>query len=321
MRDGRVFILPMLSRVADSLFWMSRYMERTDGILRMLKINYASSQDDIQEFSWKPVLKIFTFLNETEANALAHDTRAVLKYMLIEKENENSVLNIVTLARENGRSVQDHITKEMWQCINDFYHIMRQDKLADLLQREDPISTLDHLIKQGLLYYGTTDVTMARGEGNSFINIGKFLERAIQSTDILDVKFSDINYELDKINDTTYWKYLLMSISGYELYLKTYRGGFEAKNVVEQIVLNDQFPRSVIYSINQLHRYFERLKNERNQPDFQQIDFMIGKIKSQVRFSTPNSIVTDGLHHFLQETKGGLFEIGNQLNHNYFAYA
>ena len=311
----------MLSRVADSLFWMSRYMERTDGILRMLKINYASSQDDNQDFSWKPVLKIFTFLNDESANALAFDTRGVLKYMLIGKDNDNSVLNIVTLARENGRSVQDHITKEMWQCINDFYHIMRQDKLADMIQNEDPISTIDHLIKQELLYFGTTDVTMARGEGNSFINIGKFLERAIQSTDILDVKFSDINYELDKITDTTYWKYLLMSISGYELYLKTYRSGFEAKNVMEQIVLNEQFPRSVLYSINQLHRYFERLKNDRNQNEFHQIDFMIGKIKSQVKFSTSDSIINDGLHHFLNETKIRLFEIGNQLNQNYFAHA
>ena len=311
----------MLSRVADSLFWMSRYMERTDGILRMLKINYASSQDDNQDFSWKPVLKIFTFLNDESANALAFDTRGVLKYMLIGKDNDNSVLNIVTLARENGRSVQDHITKEMWQCINDFYHIMRQDKLADMIQNEDPISTIDHLIKQELLYFGTTDVTMARGEGNSFINIGKFLERAIQSTDILDVKFSDINYELDKITDTTYWKYLLMSISGYELYLKTYRSGFEAKNVMEQIVLNEQFPRSVLYSINQLHRYFQRLNNDRNQNEFQQIDFMIGKIKSQVKFSTPDSIINDGLHHFLNETKIRLFEIGNQLNQNYFAHA
>jgi uncharacterized alpha-E superfamily protein len=311
----------MLSRVADSLFWMSRYMERTDGILRMLKINYASSQDDIQVFSWKPVLKIFTFPNDESANALAQDTRGVLKYMLIGKDNDNSVLNIVTLARENGRSVQDHITKEMWQCINDFYHIMRLDKLADMIQNEDPISTIDHLIKQELLYFGTTDVTMARGEGNSFINIGKFLERAIQSTDILDVKFSDINYELDKITDTTYWKYLLKSISGYELYLKTYRSGFEAKNVMEQIVLNEQFPRSVLYSINQLHRYFERLKNDRNQNEFHQIDFMIGKIKSQVKFSTPDSIINDGLHCFLNETKIRLFEIGNQLNQNYFAHA
>src|SRR6187431_2057748 len=184
----------MLSRVANSLYWMSRYMERTDGILRMLKINYASSQDEIQEFSWKPVLKIFTFLDENEANVLEHDTRALLQFMTIGKENPNSVLNILTLARENGRSVQDHITKEMWQCINDFYHIMRQEKLAEMLQNEDPISTLDSLIKQGLLYFGTTDVTMARGEGNSFINVGKYLERAIQSTDILDVKFSDMYY-------------------------------------------------------------------------------------------------------------------------------
>src|SRR3982750_1240255 len=103
----------MLSRVADSLFWMSRYMERADGILRMLKINYASSQDDIQEFSWKPVLKIFTFLKEGEAAALAQNTRNVLQYMVTDKENPNSVFNIVTQARENGRAVQDHITKEM----------------------------------------------------------------------------------------------------------------------------------------------------------------------------------------------------------------
>jgi uncharacterized alpha-E superfamily protein len=310
----------MLSRVADSLYWMSRYMERTDGILRMLKINYASSQDDSQEFSWRPVLKIFTFLEETDANALVHDTRAVLQFMVIGKDNPNSVLNMVTLARENARSVQDHITKEMWQCINDFYHLMRQDKLADMLQREDPITTLDNLIKQGLLYFGTTDVTMARGEGNSFINIGKFLERAMQSIDILDVKFSDMNYEMDKITDTTYWKYLLMSISGYELYLKTYRGGFEAKNVVEQIVLNDQFPRSVIYSISQLLRYFERLKNDANKADYNQIDFMIGKLKSKVKFSTTDSIVSEGLPLFLNDTKKALFEIGKKLNQHYFAH-
>jgi len=296
-------------------------MERTDGILRMLKINYASSQDDDQEFSWKPVLKIFTFLEDTEANTLAHNTRAVLQFMVIGKDNPNSVLNIVTLARENARSVQDHITKEMWQCINDFYHIMRQDKLAELFQLEDPITVLDNLIKQGLLYFGTTDVTMARGEGNSFINIGKFLERAIQSTDILDVKFSDMNYEMGKMTDTTYWKYFLMSIAGYELYLKTYRGGFEAKNVLEQIVLSKQFPRSVLYSINHLHWSFERLKHEHNKVDFEEINFMIGKIKSKIKFSTPDSIINEGLPPFFSDTKKGLFEIGTKLNQHYFAHA
>ena len=311
----------MLSRVADSLYWMSRYMERTDGILRMLKINYASSQDDIHEFSWLPVLKIFTFLNEEDARKMADNTRAVMQFMVIGKENPNSVLNIVTAARENGRSVQDHITKEMWQCLNDFYHTMRDEKLESMLKKEDPISVLDHLLKKGLLYFGTTDVTMARGEGNSFISIGKFLERAIQSIDILDIKFSNLDYEMNKTADTTYWKYLLLSISGLELYLKTYRGGFEAKNVVEQIVLNDQFPRSVIYSINRLHRYFERLKNDGNAAGYQQIDFMIGRIKSKVRFSTVDSISQEGLHHFLEDTKGCLFEIGNTLNQKYFAHS
>src|SRR5690349_11009481 len=118
----------MLSRVADSLFWMSRYMERTDGILRMLKINYASSQDDMHEFSWKPVLRIFSYLDEERAAAMASQSRTVLQYMITDKENRNSVLNIVTRARENARSVQDHITKELWQCLNDFYHTIRNEQ-------------------------------------------------------------------------------------------------------------------------------------------------------------------------------------------------
>jgi uncharacterized alpha-E superfamily protein len=296
-------------------------MERTDGILRMLKINYASSQDDIQEFSWKPVLKIFTFLNDAAASEMAYNSRAVLEYMVVGKDNPNSVLNIVTLARENGRGVQDHITKEMWQCLNDFYHAIRDENLSYQLQNDDPVTILDNLIRCGLLYFGTTDVTMARGEGNSFINIGKFLERAIQSTDILDIKFSDLEYDVNQTTDITYWKYLLLSISGYEIYLKTYRGGFESKNIVEQVVLNEQFPRSVMYCINQLHRYFERLKSERNATDFNQIDFMIGKCKSKVKFSTANSIFQEGLHPFLSETKTGLYDIGTALSRTYFAYS
>ncbi|HSC40050.1 MAG TPA: alpha-E domain-containing protein, partial [Chitinophagaceae bacterium] len=112
----------MLSRVADSLYWMSRYIERTDGILRMLKINYASSQDDINEFSWKSALRVFTYLEEEQINDFSHQSREVLQFMVTGKENPNSVMNIIKRARENARSVQDHITKELWQCLNDFYH-------------------------------------------------------------------------------------------------------------------------------------------------------------------------------------------------------
>jgi len=310
----------MLSRVADSLYWMGRYIERTDGILRMLKINYASSQDDLHEFSWKPVLRTFTYLKEEEANALAHDSRAVLQFMVTDKENPNSVVNIVTHARENARSVQDHITKELWQCLNDYYHSVRDEQLIQLLHREDPVTILDILIRHGLLYYGITDITMARGEGYAFINIGKFLERSVQSADILDIKFSDVSYDFSRA-DTTYWKYLLLSISGYELYLKTYRSGFDPKNVVEQIVLNQDFPRSVEYSVSQLHRYFQRLQSDRNVEGFKKIDFMIGKVRSRVKYSTVEAILQQGLHAYLKSIKEDLYQVGNAFNQYYFAYS
>lgn len=311
----------MLSRVADSLYWMSRYMERADGILRMLKINYAASQDDLQDFSWAPVLKIFTTLPAALTTDLANDTRKVLALMITDRDNPNSVLNIVTQARENGRSVQDHITKEMWQCLNDFYHSIRQESLVEFLQKEDPVSVLDVLIRQGLLYFGTTDVTMSRGEGNAFISIGKYLERSIQSTDILDVKFSIVQQSWNEAADTAYWKYLLLSISGYELYLKTYRSGFNGKNTMEQIILHQGFPRSVIYCINKLEYYFTRIKNEKNMDGFKEVEFMIGKLKGRVQFSTAETIIEEGLHPYLTGIKAALLNVGSALNKNYFAHS
>src|SRR5579871_5862530 len=137
----------MLSRVADSLYWMSRYIERTDGILRMLKINYASSQENTSDFVWAPVLETFTDLDVKHFAALEKDGRAVLKLMVIDRENPNSVVNMVTRSRENARAVQDHITKEVWQCLNEFYHLVRNDKLAELLNNEEPITVLDSLIR------------------------------------------------------------------------------------------------------------------------------------------------------------------------------
>lgn len=311
----------MLSRVADSLYWMSRYMERSDGILRMLKINYASSQDDRNEFTWRPVLKIFSYLEEDEITKLEKNTRGVLHYMLLDKENSNSVFNMVSKSRENARSVQDHITKEVWQCLNEFYHIVRDEKLAQAVQVDDPITVLDKLIKQGLLYYGTTEITMARGEGMCFMSIGKYLERAIQSADILDVKFSDLSYDLEKTTDTTYWKYFLLSISGYELYLKNYRSGFEARNILDQIIFNNNFPRSVQYSVSQLQRYFERLKSERNPQSFEKINFMIGKLRTGIQFSNVQMISEEGLHSYLKRVHQDLYQVGHLLNQHYFSYS
>jgi uncharacterized alpha-E superfamily protein len=312
----------MLSRVASSLYWMSRYIERGDGMLRMLKINYASSQDTIQTFTWEPVIRIFAGLKDTnEIAALGNDSRSVLKYMVLDKDNPNSILNIITLARENARGVQELISKDLWQCLNEYYHTVRSPSIAFLLEKDDPITALDTLIKQGMLYYGTLEITMERGEGRGFINIGKFLERGIQSVDILDTKFGSVDENPDLLTDTSYWKHLLLSLGGYEIYLKTYRQGFEAENVLEQVVLNNDFPRSVLYSVNHIQRYVDRLKHESNMPEFRDLSFLIGRLQSSIKYSSVKSIRQDGLHDYLTNIRSELFKIGDALNKHYFAYS
>ena len=309
----------MLSRVAASFYWLSRYIERSDGILRMLKINYASSQDSIQGFTWEPVVRIFAGSNDELINKLKNDSRKVINYMVTDRENSNSILSIITLARENARGVQEHIPTDLWQCLNEYYHTVKETSLINSIKKEDPISVLDVLIKQVMLYYGTAEVTMERGPGRSFMNIGKYLERAIQSIDILDAKFGSINNNPDLLTDTTYWKHLLLSIGGYELYLKTYRDGIEAQNVLEQVILNNDFPRSVIYSVNNIQRYFDRLKIDSSMTDYQELSFQIGKLQSHIKYSSLKGIQGEGLHLFLTQIKDQLYHIGNLLNERYFA--
>ena len=311
----------MLSRVADSLYWMARYMERTDSILRMLKINYASSQDNTEDFSWQPVLRIFGNLEPEHASSLTSSSRKVIEYMVLDKENSNSIFNMVTKARENARGVQDNITTEVWQCLNGFYHVVHEERLKDALQYEDPITVIDALIRECMLYFGVSDNTMFRGEGLCFMNVGKYMERAVQTADILDVKLSNLSYDLDKPTDTTYWKYLLMSISGYSLYLKRYRSGFEAKNIIDQVLFNVDFPRSVLYSLNQLQRYFQRLQSDQNTEGFSKVDFLIGKLRSKLQYSDVQSVSHTGLHHYLKSINTDISSIGNMLNHYYFAYS
>lgn len=308
----------MLSRVAASLYWLSRYVERSDGILRMLKINYASSQDTVQEFTWEPVIRIFSGHGK-ETEKLDNDSRAVIRHMVTGKSNPNSILNIITLARENARGVQEHITKDLWQCLNEYYHTVKDIRLDNALRRDDPVGVLDILIRQVMLYYGTVEITMERGEGRSYMNIGKYLERGIQSVDILDTKFGSIDDNPDLLTDITYWKHLLLSLGGYEIYLKTYREGFEAENVLEQVVLNNDFPRSVIYSVNHIQRYFERLKNDSNMDDYRELSFYIGRLQSHIKYSSVKTIKEEGLHLFLTQLRSQLYGIGDVMNNHYFA--
>ena len=308
----------MLSRVADSVFWMARYMERTNGMLRIVRTNFISSQDEVKDFSWQTLLRTYSDAPEHELKEIGNNTVKVLEHLLFDKTNSASVLNNITKARENARAVQDHITKEVWQCLNDYYHLIRNQQLHQQVKYGDPVSALDELIHHGMLYHGIVDITMARGEGFNYLNIGKFLERAILSADMLNIKLIELNHNLQHPVEVTALRYLLYSLSGYELYLKTHRGNFQTNLVLEQILFNENFPHSISYCLKQLFRYFERLQPESLPESFKQLEFLIGRAMNNVKYSSANPADGNGLKNFLQETRQELFGIAAAFNQYYF---
>ncbi len=128
----------MLSRVAETIFWLGRYSERTNGMLQVLRTNYISSQDAINDFSWKPLLQTYGELSPEEVRAIETNSPKVLEYLILDRENGASVYNNVRQSRENARAIQDHITKEVWQCLNDFYHYIRDPQFEKQFEIRRP---------------------------------------------------------------------------------------------------------------------------------------------------------------------------------------
>jgi len=307
----------MLSRVAESIFWMARYMERTNRMLRMLHTKYVSSQDEINDFSWNSVLQIYSDKPAGEYALIERDSPEVLEHLIIDRDNSASIINNITRARENARSVQDHITKEVWLCLNEYYHLIREADIENNIRNGDPITSLDLLIRHGMLYNGTVDITMAREESFNFLNIGRFLSRAEITIDLLTIKLKEYNYDLEKYEEDSGWRFLLYALSGYELYNKRNRGTLHASLVIEHVLYNTDFPHSLLYSVNRMCRYFERLKNESKPENYAQLEFIIGRCSNNIKYSnlSNNSKL---LKDVLPQTKNELFEIASMFNKFYF---
>lgn len=175
----------MLSRIAGTaLQLMRRYAERADGILRMLRINFITSLDHNPDFRLATG-RMFTTLSDAEIEALAKDSDAVLRYVICNRENANSIRNIAARARENARGIQDHVTKEVWESLNAFYHKVNGVEVEAAIERKEQIVMLGELLNHCLLFFGVSDVTMPRGQGWNYMNLGKFVERGIQTADML----------------------------------------------------------------------------------------------------------------------------------------
>lgn len=312
----------MLSRIADSLFWLSRYMERADGLLRATSTHYILSLDNtvMGQMTWKSVLEMFTTMDDAAIENIKYNTTTALRTLLTDVDNQSSLKVIITRARENARGAQDHITKEVWEEINGLYRLINQSNISDRQGEQDVIQMMQLFTQHSLLYTGVADVTMPRGLGWSFMNFGKFIERCFEIVVLVDKHYEAIHYNLDEGNVIVQWKELLFSLSGYELHLKTYRGSGYNRNVLHQVLFNEDFPHSVLYSLSRIEKYMKDIVSENHSPGNPELVRCFGKLYSRLKYMRPDEISSANLKPFLEEIKTELLQFSNMLGQNFFSY-
>lgn len=313
----------MLSRIADNLFWLNRYMERADGLARATRYFYILGFDawEGDALGYGPLLKSFTSLNEEESKNMQQDPLQVLRYLIVDNCNVNSLKVLLSKARENARGSQDMVTKELWEQVNSMYHFITNEGLDDRLKGEETLKVLDQLEKHSLLYNGIIDSSMPRGLGWEFMNLGKFIERSLQTVDLADAYLGPMDYNLEKNDNLLYWRRLLYALSGYELYLKNNRGTHHSRQVVCQVVFNNHFPRSVMYSLIRIEKYLQSLLEENPHPDAMSLVRHFGRTKSMVAFTDTANMTGEELREILQKVRYQLWEFSAEFSRLFFSYA
>jgi uncharacterized alpha-E superfamily protein len=312
----------MLSRVADGMFWLNRYMERTDGMLLSLNTFYILSFDKELEDSqgYKPLLEYYTDLLQKQISEAQFDTNFVLKYLVCNSQNHNSVKNLVIKARENARGSQDKITKELWEHINSLYHFMNAPDLPLKLETSEALNIITKLNKDFLLYNGILQVTMPRGLGWCFSSIGKHIERCLQTISLTQAYFAPIHYDLDGKEDLLYWRRLLLSLSGYELYLKSYSNIPHNRKVVQQVIFNRDFAHSVIYTLELIEVYLNGLLKDNDLSEARTLRNQFGRLKSSVEFIDYYNLTNQQLEDVLNDTRTQLIQFSTDFSKLFFSY-
>lgn len=305
----------MLSRVADSIFWMSRYMERTKAETTLLSSNFVAIQDNAIIGNWHLILEEYGIKKFIETNQI--NSKNSLIHLILDKNNPSSLSNNVMYGRENARSIQDHITKELWQSLNSFYHFIKSDKNEYLIKYEDPLELMDSINNYCYNFYGVLDNTMDRGAGYYFMNVGKHLERAIQSLIILSIKLKEIDYKFSD-NGGISFRYVLQALSGMEFFGKTYRGEVSSQNIIHFVLFNPLFSHSVMYSLDRVHNNFKNLKEYSTYETFSIIDYEIGKLISNFTYSNPDLNDAKNLYIYIENLKSQINNLSSLFSKLYF---
>src|SRR6478752_4547655 len=294
----------MLSRVADSLYWMSRYIERAENNARIAEVNLqmlldlTNQQEADPKQQWDPII---SSLEENELFSSLYpkpDGRAALDFVSLQKKNPNSIVSCLTRARENARTTSEQISSEMWEQINKLYLFARSDT-AKKLVKASPYEFFKRVVNGSHLFQGITEATMTHGEGWEFIRIGTLLERADCTSRILDVKYHILLPSGESVGgniDTIQWMAVLKSCSALEAYCKLYVSQVAPWKVAEFLIAHQEFPRSIRYCVDSVDAALHRISGVDESRYANEAERLSGRLRSEVDYVTIAEIFETGLH-------------------------
>lgn len=316
----------MLSRVADCLYWMSRYVERAENNARLLDVNFQLMLDfenlpeAVARRHWLPILSTLEHEDLFHRSYQEADADSVVEFVALSDQNPNSILSCLSRARENARAVREQISSEMWEQINDLYLFVRSEDARQTL-RASPYQFFQRIIRGSQLFIGTTDVTMTHGEGWDFVQMGKFIERADCTSRILDVKYHILLPGGERVGgtvDTVQWMAVLRSLSALEAYRKLYLGQIAPWKVAEFLILQDRFPRALRYCVQHLDAALHRVSGVPDDRYGCEAERLSGRLRGDLDYTTSAEIFQQyGLHQYLDRLQGRLLEIGDAMHREY----
>jgi uncharacterized alpha-E superfamily protein len=314
----------MLSRVADSLYWMSRYAERAENIARILDVNLQlmldlpKLQPEEMKTLWEPVLRSTGDGADFYAHHKEANSETVIEFLTLNPKNPNSIVNCLTTSRENARHVREQISLEMWEEINRTYLAIKQQTLKKIV-RLGPYEFFTQVKNASHLFQGITDGTMTHGEDWDFIQVGKYLERADMTTRILDA-----NDEIfirqpaqSQTGGTLQWSAILRSCSSHDAYRKFYVAQVEPDKVVEFLILNEFFPRSIRFCVQALNDGLRRISGCGEEQFTNKAEKLAGRLVAELNYSALEDIKTVGMHRYMDELQVKLNEIGEAIFRTY----
>ena len=297
----------MLSRTADHLFWMARYMERAENTARMLDVNYQASllpqSTEAAENGWRGLLGISELTADYVEHHGAVTPHAVIDYMVSDAENGSSIRNCLRAARENARAVRGTLTTEVWETQNQTW-LEFQRKVAEGEFERDPAGGFEWVKFRSHLSRGVTVGTMLQDEAFHFLRIGSFLERADNTARLLDVKFHAVESEFhgaapgkDIEVDFYHWSGILRSVSAFEVYRKVYRNVIRPEKVAELLILRPDMPRSLAACMHEVVTNLKMVANEQSAETLRRA----GRLQSDLQYGRIDEILATGLHAYLTQ--------------------